>query len=105
MRRRDLLFVCVGFGGLLAGLVWALSTQFRWMQGNRPLQMQRPAAAAECVEPGPAASTGVIGDVNDDTRAAMAKQMESRRQRVAEPMARPAPKERAITNTKGGQGA
>jgi|ERR1035438_8903934 hypothetical protein len=42
MRGRDKVFLFVMWGGLLAGLVWALCTQSRWVQENKPIQVQRP---------------------------------------------------------------
>lgn len=90
MRRRDVVFACVAWGGLLAGLVWALSTQARWVRENKPIQVQRPPLqepdGPEPAAPGPATATGVIGTVGDDTRAAMAKGLDQ-----AEP-AKPAPR-------------
>ena len=105
MRRRDIIFVCLAFGGVVAGLVWALSTQSRWVKENRPLRVQRPVADADLPEPVPASATGIIGTVSDDTRAAMAKEMDSRKPRSAMPVARPAPKGRARATTKGEQGS
>jgi hypothetical protein len=104
MRRRDIILVCLAFGGVVAGLAWALSTQTRWVRENRHLQEQRPAAGTEGPEPTPASATGVIGTVGDDTRAAMAKEMDSRKPRGAAPMARPAPKKRARSAAQGEQG-
>jgi hypothetical protein len=103
MRRRDVLFLCLTGGALLAGLVWALSTQSRWVQENKPLRVQRPAVGADGPEPVPASATGIIGTVSDDTRAAMAKEMDARKPRGAVPVARPAPKGRARAITKGEQ--
>jgi hypothetical protein len=103
MRRRDVAFLCVAFGGLLAGLIWALSTQSRWVQENQPLRWRQPAAVEEGAEPAAGNSTGVIGNVSDDTRTAMAKETESRRKRATEPVARPAPKARAGDTAKAGQ--
>ena len=79
MRRRDVVFVCVACGALLAGLVWALSTQARWVRENKPIQMQRPPRGTEESEPAPTSATGVVGTVDDDTRAAMAKGLASRK--------------------------
>jgi hypothetical protein len=104
MRRRDIIFMCLAFGGVVAGLAWALSTQSRWVQENRPLQVQRPVAGGEVPEPTPRNATGVIGTVSDNTRAAMAKDVESRKPRGAAPLARPALKERAPSAAKGEQG-
>jgi len=79
MRRRDVAFACVVWGGLLAGLAWALSTQFRWVQeAAKPVPQARPPAeAAERPEPAPATATGVIGTVSEDTRAALAQGLRS----------------------------
>ena len=104
MRRRDIIFVCLAFGGVVAGLAWALSTQSRWVRENRHLQEQRPVVGPEGPEPTPASATGVIGTVGDDTRAAMAKEMDSRKPRGAAPMARPALKKRDRSAVKGEQG-
>ena len=104
MRRRDIIFVCLAFGGVVTGLAWALSTQSRWVHENRPLRAQPPAAGTEGPEPTPASATGVIGTVGNDTRAAMAKEMDSRKPRGAAPMARPAVKKRARAAAKGEQG-
>jgi len=71
MRRRDKLFLGLAWGALLAGLAWALATQFRWVQENRPLtprQTEVPEA-----EPAPEGGTRVVGPVGDDTREALAK--------------------------------
>lgn len=73
MRRRDIVFAGLAWGALLAGLVWALSTQFRWVQENKPIQVKRPAGEPREVEPEKPGSSAVIGTVTDDTRAAMAK--------------------------------
>ena len=79
MRRRDTVFLWVAGGAFLAGLAWALSTQLRWAQENKPIQVQRPGAEPEAPElPAPSA-TGVIGTVGDDTRTAMAKEQASRK--------------------------
>ena len=79
MRRRDVAFACVVWGGLLAGLAWALSTQFRWVQeaAKSVPQARPPAEAAERPEPAPATATGVIGTVSEDTRAALAQGLRS----------------------------
>lgn len=72
MRRRDVLFLCVIWGAALGGLAWALSTQLKWVQESKP---PRPAVKPEAAEtaPPPETGTGVIGTVNEDTVAAMAK--------------------------------
>ncbi|WLT32081.1 hypothetical protein [Geothrix sp. PMB-07] len=75
MRRRDVVSLCLIWGLVLAALAWALSTQFRWVQEAKPIQVQRPSAPekGEGAEPPPASATGVIGTIDDDTRAALAK--------------------------------
>lgn len=75
MRRRDVVSLCLVWGLLLAALAWALSTQSRWVQESKPIQMQRPSAPekGEGTEAPPASATGVIGTIDDDTRAALAK--------------------------------
>ena len=80
MRRRDVVAACLLFGGLLGGLVWALSTQARWVQENKPLVV-KPLADAETSEPKqvPAETTGVVGTVSQDTRDSMAKELEGRK--------------------------
>jgi len=79
MRRRDVAFACVVWGGLLAGLAWALSTQFRWVQeAARPAPPTRPPVEdAERPEPAATTATGVLGTVTDDTRAALAQGLRS----------------------------
>lgn len=72
MRRRDVLWACLIWGGLLAGLMWALSTQLRWIRENKPIEVQRPADA-EAPAPAHEDGTRVIGTVGDDTLAAMGK--------------------------------
>jgi hypothetical protein len=79
MRKRDKIFAGLAWAGLLAGLVWALCTQFRWVQENKPIQVQRPALEPSASEPAPANATGVLGTVSDDTRAAMARELETRK--------------------------
>jgi len=85
MRRRDVVFVCVAWGALLAGLAWALATQFRLVQEAKPAA-PKPLEAQETESnpPPPAAATGVIGTVSDDTREAMAQES-SRRHAKAKP--------------------
>ena len=75
MRRRDIVFACVAWGGFLAALVWALSTQSRWVQEYaKPVQVTRPQLEdAERSIPAQPSATGVFGTVSDDTMAAMAK--------------------------------
>lgn len=80
MRRRDVLSLCLIWGLLLGALAWALSTQFRWVQEAKPIQVQRPsmpdqpaAEKGEGAEPSPATATGVTGTIDDGTRAALAK--------------------------------
>lgn len=94
MRRRDIAFACLAWGGLLAGLAWALSTQSRWVQESaRPAPGTRPPPAGEAEPSGPApsAATGVLGTVSDDTRAALAKGLRPPPAR-AEPRLAPAPR-------------
>ncbi len=75
MRRRDIVFACVLWGGLLAGLAWALCTQSRWVQESaKPIQATRPPAEeSERFQSVQTTATGVMGSVSDDTRTAMAK--------------------------------
>lgn len=74
MRRRDLLAACLLWGGLLAGLMWALNTQFRWVRENKPLRAPRlPGQEAEAPAPPPESATGVIGTVEEDTLRALGK--------------------------------
>ena len=79
MRWRDKVFAGLAWGGLLAGLAWALSTQFRWVQeAAKPIPLTRPPAEdAERPEPAQTTVTGVVGTVSDDTRAAMAQGLQS----------------------------
>lgn len=80
MRRRDVVAVCVLFGGLVGGLAWALSTQARWVRENKPLVV-RPPAGAEAAVPHsePAGGTAVVGTISEDTRASMAREREARK--------------------------
>jgi hypothetical protein len=72
--------VCLLFGGVVAGVVWALSTQARWVQENKPLIIQKPVEAeADAPAPPPPNATGVVGSVSEDTREAMARDLEARR--------------------------
>jgi hypothetical protein len=106
VRRSDKLFALLAWGALLAGLAWALSTQFRLVQEAKPIQLAKPPAgpvkgavegagegSAETAPPPP--GTGVIGTVSDDTRAAMAKGLRARRPAPSEaqvpPRATPPP--------------
>ena len=75
MRKRDILFVCAASGGVLAGLVWALSTQARWVRETRAPQVPPQQSGSEAQEPPPAKATGVIGTVTDETRTALAKEL------------------------------
>jgi len=77
MRRRDKVALGLLWGGLLAGLTWALSTQFRWGQENKPIQVQQPKPPET---PAPSEPSGpvVIGTVGDDTITAMAKGLDSK---------------------------
>jgi uncharacterized iron-regulated membrane protein len=96
MRRRDIVFACLAWGGLLAALVWALNTQFRWVQENKPIQVQRPPAAPTgSTEPEmpPASTTGVIGPIDDDTRSAMARNLGARKAKQAAAIPRMRPKQ------------
>lgn len=79
MRRRDVVFISVASVGFLAALYWALSTQVRWVQENKPIQVKQPVA--EPMEPAPASTnaTGVVGTVNDDTREAMARSYDQKK--------------------------
>ena len=81
MRRRDKVFAGLAWGGLLAGLAWALSTQFRWVQESaKPASVTRPPMEdMERPEPAPTMVMGVVGTVSDDTRAAMAEGLRSRK--------------------------
>jgi hypothetical protein len=94
MRRRDILFACLGWGGLLAGLVWALLTQFRWVRENKPIQVQRPVTGSGQPEPGFTSSTGIVGTIGDDTRAALARGLAKRKPSNPEPISPPASKRR-----------
>jgi len=89
---------CLLFGGLVGGLVWALSTQARWVQENKPLVV-KPPTDAEASEPKqvPAETTGVVGTVSQDTRDSMAKELEARRQ--ARKPRKQAPSSRAFTGS------
>jgi hypothetical protein len=79
MRRRDLLAVGAGWGLMLAGLVWALSTQFRWVQESRPLQKPPPDLLKEDEASGGApATTGVTGTITDDSRSALYRALKAR---------------------------
>lgn len=93
MRRRDLVFLGLIWGAVLAGLAWALSTQMNWVQAHKPLP-GRPAVKSEEAEPTPAAtgSTGVIGNVSDDTMAAMGKGLRRQPAKKADPKATTEPK-------------
>ncbi|WP_306590426.1 hypothetical protein [Geothrix sp. 21YS21S-4] len=82
MRRRDIAFVCLGFAALVGGVMWALSTQARWVRESKPIQVRRPEAGKEVPEEAPPAPSGgaqVVGTVDDDTRAAMAKGLGNRK--------------------------
>ena len=72
MRRRDKVFLGLLWGSFLGALAWALSTQFRWVQENKPIQVQRPAKP-EAEEQPKESATGVIGAVSDDTLTSMSK--------------------------------
>jgi hypothetical protein len=79
MRRRDKVFAGLAWGGLLAGLAWALCTQFRWVQESaKPIPVtHHPGEDMERPEPAPTTVTGVIGTMSEDTRAAMAEGLRS----------------------------
>ncbi len=81
MRRRDIVFACLAWGGLLAGLFWALSTQSRWVQKYaKPVQVTRPQMEdTDRSAPVQPSATGVIGTVSDDTMTAMAKGLRPKR--------------------------
>jgi hypothetical protein len=83
MRRRDVMFLGLAWGVFLAALVWALSTQARWVQENKPIQVKQPAPQE--AEPVPAApgTNGVLGTVSDDTRESMARAYGSRKPSTA----------------------
>ncbi|GLH73682.1 hypothetical protein GETHLI_21840 [Geothrix limicola] len=86
MRRRDVFFLCLIGGTLLAGLAWALSTQVRWVQESKAPRPQPPAKAEEAeTPPPPQGGTGVVGEVSEDTRAAMARDLARRKARSADP--------------------
>lgn len=72
MRRRDLLAVGVGWGLVLAGLVWALSTQFRWVQESRPVEVppSLPPKEGGADRDAPP-TTGVTGTITDESRSAL----------------------------------
>jgi hypothetical protein len=74
MRRRDVLFMGLIWGAALGGLAWALATQFNWVQASRPARSPQPlkpeVGESEAAAP---SATGVIGNVSEDTMAAMAK--------------------------------
>lgn len=93
MRRRDLIFLCLIWGAVLGGLAWALSTQLRWVQESKPPRVQAPVKPEEG-EPGalPASATGVIGNVSEDTVAAMAKGLSRPTPKKPDPKVTPAPK-------------
>ena len=97
MRRRDVVFACLAWAGLLGGLVWALSTQARWVQESKPIEVKRPILEATEPDSVPVQSaTGVIGTVSDDTRAAMARGLAQRKAQGAErPVAKPQPQRRS----------
>ena len=105
MRRRDILFVCVAFGGLVAGLVWALSTQSRWVRENKPLDVQQPAVGPAAPEAAPTPATGVIGTVGEDTRVSLGKELAPRKPQEQTPLVAPAPRKPTRAPGKGQQGA
>jgi hypothetical protein len=92
MRRRDIVWVGVAFGGVVAGLVWALCTQSRWVSENKAIQMQRPPAGIPETAPPPSHATGVIGTVSDDTRAAVGQELAPRPPKQPESLPPASPK-------------
>lgn len=96
MRRRDVVSLCLVWGLVLAALAWALSTQFRWVQEAKPIQVKQPSVPekGEGEEPPSASATGVIGPITDDTLAAMAKGLggasgEPRKAKASNPKKKP----------------
>jgi len=78
MRRRDKVFLGLLWGVFLSVLAWSLSTQFRWVQENKPIQVKRPGKVEpEEAAPAPESATGVIGTVSDDTVTSMSKGLDS----------------------------
>lgn len=89
MRRRDVVTLCLIVGAVLAGLAWALSTQMRWVQEVQAPKAKPPAKTEEAeASPAPSA-TGVVGEVSEDTRAAMARDLARRKARAADPKSAP----------------
>ncbi len=78
MPRRDKVFLGLLWGTLLTGLAWALSTQFRWVQENKPVQVQRPVKS-EAAEPSsaPEGGTRVIGTVGEETVTSMSRGLDA----------------------------
>jgi hypothetical protein len=94
MRRRDILFVCAAFGGVVAGLAWALSTQSRWVRENRASQVPPQQPGADAPGPPPAKVTGVIGTVTDATRTSLAKDLVPPKPQPGETARRPVPQDK-----------
>jgi hypothetical protein len=73
MRRRDVVFLGLAWGVFLAALMWALSTQARWAQENKPIQVKQPVPQEAEPVPAAPATTGVVGTVSDETRESLAR--------------------------------
>jgi hypothetical protein len=99
MRRRDIVWVCAAFGGVVTGLVWGLSTQSRWVSENKPIQVQRPPLGATETAPVPSHATGVIGTVSDDTRAAVGQELAPRSPKNPEALPPAGPKRAPARST------
>jgi hypothetical protein len=84
MRRRDVVFMGVAWGVLLGGLAWALSTQFRWVREAKPIKRKQPDLLGEEAQPPVEEVPRVIGTIDDDTRAAMAKGLASKKPKKPE---------------------
>lgn len=96
MRRRDVVTLGLIWAAVLAGLAWALSTQMKWVQTNKPLPVRQPVTSEEAdSNPAPASSTGVIGNVSDDTMAAMGKGLHRQTVKKADPKVTTGPKTQA----------
>ena len=77
MRKRDWFFAGLFALGVIGYLVWALTTQLRWARSNQPIQVLRPEEPKERPV-GRASGTEVVGPINDDTRAALEKNLKAR---------------------------
>ena len=75
MRKRDWVFAGIAGAGFLAWLVWALTTQLRWVRENKPIERVRPEEPRERERHG----SEVVGPVSDETRAVLAKHLEEQR--------------------------